>query len=251
MVDDPPCDSGSRCRVWQHSYFWMCRGSRAVCVRDVHSKEASVCYPPRWLAGPSYRKPTRRPRCPSARDHVMCRTWRQRSPVWKRTRWSRGCGSCAPCALPRSLLWQSAGGHRRVVRVALSPERLLAVVPCWEQYPRASNLRPRHGPRAHHLRGVHDGFVYDLCWRAFERSGAHPLVISCGGGVVKILELPEEAACVRNPGVASRAHPPAQRRLLGKAMEGEVRCQRERLMKHRVRGTRSLCRFLPLVHGVA
>ena len=60
--------------------------------------------------------------------------------------------SCAPCALPRSLLWQSAGGHRRVVRVALSPERLLAVVPCWEQYPRASNLRPRHGPRAHHLR---------------------------------------------------------------------------------------------------
>ena len=62
--------------------------------------------------------------------------------------------SCAPCALPDSLLQQFAGGQLGVVRVALSlSERLLAVVPGWEQYLRASNLRPRHRPRAHHLRG--------------------------------------------------------------------------------------------------
>ena len=51
-----------------------------------------MLYPPRWLAGPRNLKPRRRPRCPSARDHVMCRMWRQISQVWKRTRWSRGCG---------------------------------------------------------------------------------------------------------------------------------------------------------------
>ena len=105
--------------------------------------------------------------------------------------------SNAPCALPDSLLWQL------------------------------------HATCA----GVHDGFVYDLCWRAFESSGAHPLVISCDGRVVKILELPEDAACVR---ILARLH--ARIRLPSHVFsvwrwEGEVRCQHERL-RRRVCGTK-------------
>ena len=118
--------------------------------------------------------------------------------------------SCAPCALPDSPLWRSAGGHRGVVRVALSPsERLLAVVPGWEQYLRASNLGPRHGPRAHHLRG-----------RA-RRRRVRPLLARvraqrcspCGdqlrwrGGAARRAD--RRCRLRLHPGAASRAHPPA------------------------------------------
>ena len=90
--------------------------------------------------------------------------------------------------------------------------------------------------------GVHDGFVCDLSWRAFERSGAHSLVISCGGGVLQLKEVPEAAACVRNQlRLDVRIPLPSD---VYSVRRCEVRCQRERLMRRPVCGSRSLFVFL-------
>ena len=119
--------------------------------------------------------------------------------------------SCAPCALPDVAIcgWTS---------------------PCGEGSPVTFELRilDLATGRVHATcAGVRDGFVCDLCWHAFERSGAHPLVISCGGVVVQLLGLPEDAACVCIP---ARLH--ARIRLPSHVFsvwrwEGEVRCQRD------------------------
>lgn len=116
-----------------------------------------------------------------------------------------------PCALPDSLLWQLEGGQRGVVRLALSPSetRLAAALAGNSTFEiRIFDLTTG---RVHATcAGVHDAFVYDLCWHAFERGGAHPLVISCGGGVVQLFEVPEDAACIRDPvRLHARIHMPS------------------------------------------
>ena len=187
-------------------------------------------YTPRRWAGPTYRKPRRRPRCPSAIDHVICQRWSQRNPG-------------APCALPDNLLWQFAGGHRGVVRVALSPsERILAVVPGWEQYLRASHLRPRRGPSARHLRGRARRVRPPLA-RVRAQRWSRP------GDQLRVEGWWSSSSCPKMPlASASRRHftrapaCPATSTLTG---NGRVRWGlRERLMRHRVCGTKSLFLFL-------
>ena len=95
--------------------------------------------------------------------------------------------SNAPCALPENLAWPFVGGPSVTVKVALSPsERLLVASLAGSSTFELRILDLAAGQEHTTCAGVHDGFVYDLCWRAFERSGAHSLVISCGGGVVQL-----------------------------------------------------------------
>ena len=93
-------------------------------------------------------------------------------------------------------------------------------------------------------KGVHDDYLCDLSWRAFERSGAHPLVISFRGGVVQLFEVPEEVACLRNPLRLDVRIRLTRNVYAVSRLEGELRCLRERLMRRPVCGSRSLFVFL-------
>ena len=158
------------------------RQSRGLCERRPFKGCVSAL---RW-AGPTYSKPRRQPLSKCERPRDLPNVEPENPGVEENALESR-MRSNAPCALPDNLVWPFVGGPSGMVKVALSPsERLLVASLAGSSTCELRILDLASGQVHATCAGVHDDFVCDLRWRAFERSGAHPLVISCGEGVVQL-----------------------------------------------------------------